>query len=56
MGGDGGVSVRTLLSRFGSSRRRHPMRAEDVLITPADTQFTGLGSTPSSKENPNPIN
>ena len=56
MMGGGGGSVTTLLSRFGSSRRRHPMRAEDVLMTPADTQFTGLGSTPSSNENPNPIN
>lgn len=24
-------------------------------MTPADTQFDGLGSTPSSSENPNPF-
>ena len=47
--------VCTLESVLGSSGRRQPMRMVDMLMTPADTELAGLGSTPSSREKPNPV-
>ena len=42
----------TLVCMFGSSRSRHPTSTDFVLITPAETKLSGLGSMPAITEIP----